>query len=76
MDFLSSNRRTMAFQCAVFSPASFSFLNWQINRTNFLNFCFLLSAFEFEVLHSIKLHLLPELGWGIKLIALNEHGNV
>ena len=78
MDFLSSNPRTMAFQGAVFSPASLSFINWQINRKIFLNFCILLSlsAFEFQVLHSIKIHLLPEFGWGIKLIVLNDHGNV
>ena len=76
MDFLSSNPRTMAFQGAVFSPASFSFLNWQIKRKVFLNSCIRLSAFEFQVLHSIKLHLLPEFSWGIKLIVLNYHGNV
>ena len=78
MDFLSSNPRTMAFQGAVFSPASLSFLNWQINRKIFLNFCILLSlsAFEFQVLHSIKIHLLPEFGCDIKLIVLNDHGNV
>ena len=76
MDFLSSNPRTMASQGAVFSPASFSFLNWQIKRKVFLNSCIRLSAFEFQVLHSIKLHLLPEFGWGIKLIVLNDRGNV
>ena len=75
MDFLSSNPRTMAFQGAVFSPASFSFLNWQIKRKVFLNSCIRLSAFEFQVLHSIKLHLLPEFGWDIRLIVLNDHGN-
>ena len=65
----------MASQGAVFSPASFSFLNWQIKRKVFLNSCIRLSAFEFQVLHSIKLHLLPEFGWDIRLIVLNDHGN-